>query len=33
MPAKLALDREYLSRRTVISDVRLVLLTIASLRR
>ena len=32
LPAKLALDREYLSRRTVWSDASLVLRTVASLR-
>ena len=33
LPAKLALDRDYLGRRTVWSDARLVLLTVASLRK
>jgi lipopolysaccharide/colanic/teichoic acid biosynthesis glycosyltransferase len=32
LPAKLALDREYLARRTVWSDARLVIRTVASLR-
>jgi lipopolysaccharide/colanic/teichoic acid biosynthesis glycosyltransferase len=32
MPAKLALDREYLARRTVVSDVHLILRTAAAIR-
>lgn len=33
MPAKLALDREYLARRTVLSDLRLILRTVAAIRK